>query len=268
MQPDVLVLAALVALPVVFLVAAAAVEELVLLGDEADEDAAIERQADRRAALDPDAVEVGVAADDVLEHGPEDDLAPVRRPGDDLGPAGIMGQPDGGPALDGHQVDGLGAVVGRREGDPLPVGRELGEALGPREGRQARGHAALGAHRPEVGLVGEDDRVVVDGRVGEEPARLGREHGGAQKANRQQGSQDVFHRFLLARRADPPRRDSSRLRVPAGQIKPARMGSNLHFSRKVEKWRFDPIFRSPRACGRRGGTCRGRRRSGRASGRR
>ena len=100
-EPDVLVLAALVALPVVLLVAAAAEEELVLLGDEADEDAAVERQAHGGAALDADRVEIRVAADDVLEARPEDDLGAVGRPGDDLGAAGIVGQADGAPPSDG-----------------------------------------------------------------------------------------------------------------------------------------------------------------------
>ena len=180
MEPDILVLAPFIALPIIFLVAAAAEEELVLFGDEADEHAPVEGQAHGGAALDSDRIEIGVAADGVLEHRPEDDFGPVGRPGDDLGAAGVVGQPHGRPALGRHDVDGRGAVVARGESEPTAVGRELGGVLGPGECRQAGGDPASGADDPEIRFVGEDDLVVVDGRIGEEAALFGREQGDAQ----------------------------------------------------------------------------------------
>jgi hypothetical protein len=131
-QPDVLVLAAFVALPVVLLVPAPAVEDLRAVRRVADEDASVEREALGRRAFAVDGVEVRVAPDDILEHRTEDDPVTVRRPADGGGRAGRVGQSERFTPVHAHDEDGRHPIIAAGEGDPFAVRGELGETFGIR----------------------------------------------------------------------------------------------------------------------------------------
>ena len=105
-------------------------------------------------------------------HRAEEDRPAVRRPPDHLvvpavarlhGPARrVVGeQPRRAPFGRDH-VHLLVAFVLAGEGDPLSVGRVLGELLDARVRREPRGGAALRGDRPDVARVAEGDAVARD----------------------------------------------------------------------------------------------------------
>ena len=198
-KPDVLVLPALVAFPVIFLVAPAGVDELLPVGRVARVDAAVEGEPRGRRALAEDRVEVRVAADDILEHGAEDDPLSVGRPAHDLGAAGAVGQPLRLAAPGRHRVDGLGPVVIRREGQPPAVRREPGVGLRPRERGQARRRPAPGRDLPQIAFEGESDPLAVDRGRAHETDFLGRDESGGQGRQPQDQEHGSLHLVPLLR---------------------------------------------------------------------
>jgi hypothetical protein len=114
----------------------------------------------------------------VLHQGPavaqaaEQHPLPVRRPAVDLvvvapplgerPPRRIEGELLGYATRHRHDVDLLISIVLPGEGDGLPVGRELGEQLETRMGRESGRRAARDRSQPEIAAVGEDDLVRMD----------------------------------------------------------------------------------------------------------
>ncbi len=224
-KPDVRILAPLVALPIVLLVPPAGIEEAPGVGREADQRAALEGEPLRRAALDGSIVEVRVPADDVLEHRPEDDLGPVGRPADDLRKSWLVGQAGGSSAVGGHDISGRRPVVARRKGDLLSVRGKLGEGLGPGVAGDAAGPASLGARQPEVALIGENDLVLMDRRVAEEPALVEGEGATGGERQNEDSEDQLFHDYDFSETS--LRLDTVIFSDSPGQVKHARRTASL-----------------------------------------
>ena len=102
----------------------------------------------------------------------EQDVLSVRRPTEDAVVESttrrhrtdvvVPGQLLWGPALNTDDVDLTVAAVLRREGDALPVGRELGEQLHPMMGGQPSRVAAVGRCQPKVAGIDERNLIAMD----------------------------------------------------------------------------------------------------------
>jgi len=64
-------------------------------------------------------------------------------------------------ALAGYHVDVEVAVVLRREGNPLAVGRKLGEEFQTRAGGDPPGDASGSGREPQVAGIAEDNLVLI-----------------------------------------------------------------------------------------------------------
>ena len=145
-HPDVRVLPALVALPVVVLVALADVERLRAVGGVAEVLGPVEGKGLRHRGVEADLVELLVAGGgrDAPARA-EDDAPAVGRPRHHLPAERRPGEARGRAALRGHHPDVEDVVVGGGVGDPLPVGRELRGELARGVAGQADRRAALDA---------------------------------------------------------------------------------------------------------------------------
>jgi len=103
--------------------------------------------------------------------------------------AGVPGDPGDPAAVHVHHVDVGVAVVIAGEGDPRPVGRELGMAFLAVVDGQAGGGAARNRRGPDV--LAADEHNGVAAHVGEAQQRLGRDRRpeGGREAEEQRGAQ-------------------------------------------------------------------------------
>src|SRR5579859_272757 len=124
------------------------------------------------ATVDGNGVKAVVAKIEVLAERAEYDGFSIGCPAVDLiviAPArseraarGVKGQLPGNAAGHGDHVDLLVAVVLPGEGDPLAIGRELGEDFDARMRGKASGQAAGGGGEPEIAGVSENNFVAVN----------------------------------------------------------------------------------------------------------
>ena len=183
-QPDIRVLAALVALPVVFLVSAAVVGQLRAVGRPGAQDAAVHGHRLGEAAVGRNRVELHDWPERVLVPRPEDDPRAVGRPAHRLQAGAHVGDPRRRAARCGDHVQ-VRAFVLAREDDVLAVRRELRHVLAAGVACQPRRHATARGHRPEVVFPVEDDGVARDVGVLDEPAGRPRERGSSRTGERE-----------------------------------------------------------------------------------
>ena len=93
----------------------------------------------------------------------------------------MPGQPSRFAAVHGHDEDVSVPVVVSREGDPLAVGRDLGQVLRPGMGGQTAGRSAIDRRGPEIPLGREVDLTTGDlgkSQVTGPSERWGSQYGG------------------------------------------------------------------------------------------
>ena len=109
-----------------------------------------------------DGIESSDAADGAVAGRPEEDGLSVGSPAEGVGSGGVEGQPLGGIAGDGHDVDVATAFVLGRERDLRAVGREVGVGLDAGIGGDSTGVRGFEVPEEEVAFTGEDDEIPVD----------------------------------------------------------------------------------------------------------
>ncbi len=141
-----------------------AADHLALAGTEGEVVDLAPGQRPRRAAGGADDEGVVVAEEGLALGGDVDDLA-RRRPAAHQRVGAQPGEAPRRAALGRHDIDLGMLLVAADEGEQLAVGRKAGRGR-LREARgQAPGDAAGGAHRPQVVVGDEHDRLAVEGRM-------------------------------------------------------------------------------------------------------
>ncbi|OPZ81422.1 MAG: hypothetical protein BWY77_00652 [bacterium ADurb.Bin431] len=192
-EPEVDILAALVAFPVILLAAFGAVGQLFAVRGVAGEGALRHGKLLGPLALCGDGVELGDRPVGIFVGGAVDDFFAIRGPGQGLG-AVMPGKAFGDAAVAGDEIEIAAAVIFAGEGDGGAVGRDPAGCLRAGVDGQAHCQAALAADAPEVALVGKGDQIVADIGVLHETAGNGREEQGRQQQKQQNVSR---HRGLL-----------------------------------------------------------------------
>ena len=180
-HPDRLVLAAAVVAPFRLPARDRLVGELRAIGRERSAPRARHGHRLGETALESDRPELGIGNRRVGAPRCEDDTAAVVRPAAAGVGAGMPRQPARFAALDRHHVHVDVAVVLAGEGHHRAVGRELRIALHTLEAGQPASRSAVAIDDPEVGGIGEDDVLVTDVGLAQQPRLAGGVMGGGSK---------------------------------------------------------------------------------------
>src|SRR5258707_384348 len=81
----------------------------------------------------------------------------IRVPVYDSFGGAVPGQPGGGSTFRWDRIDGVAAVIIRRKGDGMTIGRELGKYFYSRRGAEMLGFASFLWYHPEIVGIGEND---------------------------------------------------------------------------------------------------------------
>jgi hypothetical protein len=207
-DPEVLRPPPLIALPGAEVAGEGGVDDLPAVRREIGAAAPGHRQRLAEAAGDRHGVDAALAVVPAVPQRAEEDRLAVRRPAVDLvvvpparregAAGGVEGELLRHAAGRRDDVDLLVAVVLAGEGDPLAVGRELGEQLEAGMGGQAGRRAAGRRSGPEIAGIGEDDLVPMDVGKPQQPGLAGRRAAGETGRRREtesesQDSDDAMH---------------------------------------------------------------------------